>query len=351
MTTVEVPHSSRSAVLTVSGVIEETPDSRSLVFEVPEVLKGAFEYRPGQFLTLRIPSDRTGSVARCYSLASSPFTDDAPKVTVKRTVDGYGSNWLCDKIRVGDTIEVLPPAGVFTPRSLDEHFLLFGAGSGITPVFSILKSALSQGSGRVVLVYANHDEKSVIFADELRDLTAQYSDRLTVIHWLESARGLPSTEELASIAAPYSDHEAFVCGPGPFMDAVHRALADVGMPRARVHAEAFGSLTGDPFRDVAPVDVTEAEAADAATVEVELDGQTHTLRWPRTQTLVELMLAQGIDVPYSCQEGECGACACTVLAGEVKMVSCEILDPEDIENGYVLGCQARPVTERIQIEF
>ncbi|MDI9953403.1 MULTISPECIES: ferredoxin--NADP reductase [Rhodococcus] len=351
MTTVEVPHSSRSVVLTVSGVVEETPDSLSLVFDVPADLADKFAYKPGQFLTLRIPSDRTGSVARCYSLASSPFTDDAPKVTVKRTAEGYGSNWLCDNVAVGDTLEVLPPSGVFTPKSLDHDFLLFAAGSGITPVISILKSALTEGSGKVVLFYANRDEKSVIFAEELRTLASRYPSRLVSIHWLETVQGLPSVDQLASAVAPYLGHEAFMCGPAPFMDTIHKALADAGMPRSQVHAEVFNSLAGDPFRDADVVEVTEDEAADAATVEVELDGEIHNLSWPRKQTLVDIMLAKGIDVPYSCQEGECGSCACTVLEGKVEMENSEILDPEDIESGYILGCQARPVTDHLKIEF
>ncbi|MCD2103571.1 ferredoxin--NADP reductase [Rhodococcus erythropolis] len=351
MTTVEVPHSSRSAVLTVSGVIEETSDARSLVFEIPTELKDKFDYKPGQFLTLRIPSDQTGSVARCYSLASSPFTDDAPKVTVKRTVDGYGSNWLCDKLQVGDTIEVLPPSGVFTPKSLDHDFLLFGAGSGITPVISILKSALTQGSGNVVLIYANRDEKSVIFGAELRELAAQHPGRLTVVHWIETVQGLPAVSQLATLAKPFVAYEAFMCGPGPFMDAVHKALAEAGMPRTQVHAEVFNSLAGDPFRDVEVAEVSDEEAADAATVEVELDGETHTLVWPRKQTLVDIMLAKGLDVPYSCQEGECGSCACTVTEGEVQMDNSEILDAEDVANGYILGCQAKPITDHLKIEF
>ncbi|OOL28485.1 3-ketosteroid-9-alpha-hydroxylase [Rhodococcus rhodochrous] len=351
MTTVEVPHGSRSAILTVSAVIEETPDSRSIVFDVPAELQDKFAYKPGQFLTLRIPSEQTGSVARCYSLASSPYTDDAPKVTVKRTVDGYGSNWLCDRISAGDRLEVLPPSGVFTPKSLDHDFLLLGAGSGITPVISILKSALTQGSGTVVLVYANRDEASIIFADELRALAEKYPTRLTVVHWLESVQGLPSADQLATLVTPYTSHEAFMCGPGPFMDAVHRALQAAGMPRSQVHAEVFNSLAGDPFADHTPVEVSDEEAADAATVEVELDGETHTIPWPRSQTLVDIMLAKGIDVPYSCQEGECGSCACTVLEGKVEMDNCEILDPEDIEAGYVLGCQAHPVTDTVKIVF
>ncbi len=351
MTTVEVPHGSRSVILTVSAVIEETSDSRSIVFAVPEDLRDKFEYRPGQFLTLRIPSDRTGSVARCYSLASSPFSDDAPKVTIKRTADGYGSNWLCDRISAGDSLEVLPPSGVFTPKSFDHDFLLFAAGSGITPVMSILKSALTQGSGKVTLVYANRDEKSVIFAEELRALGEKHADRLTIVHWLESVQGLPTATQLATVAAPFADREAFMCGPGPFMDAVHQALHDAGMPRTSVHAEVFNSLAGDPFADHEPVEISDDEAADAATVEVELDGEVHTLSWPRKQTLVDIMLAKGIDVPYSCQEGECGSCACTVLEGKVEMEHCDVLDPEDIEAGYILGCQARPVTDTLKIEF
>lgn len=351
MTTVEVPHSSRSVLLTVSKVIEETTDACSIVFDVPADLADKFQYKPGQFLTLRIPSDLTGSVARCYSLASSPFTDDAPKVTVKRTSDGYGSNWLCDNLDVGDSLEVLPPSGVFSPKSLDHDFLLFGAGSGITPVVSILKSALTEGTGKVVLLYANRDEKSVIFADELRALSQQYPSRLVVIHWIETLQGLPSADQLANIVAPYLGHEAFMCGPTPFMDTIHKALADAGMPRTQVHAEVFNSLTGDPFRDADVVEVSDEEAADAATVEVELDGETHNMSWPRKQTLVDIMLAKGIDVPYSCQEGECGSCACTVLEGKVEMENSEILDPEDIEAGYILGCQARPVTDHLKIEF
>ncbi|MCX4097865.1 ferredoxin--NADP reductase [Nocardia sp. alder85J] len=351
MTTVDVPHSSRSAVLRISAVIPETADACSLVFDVPEELRERFAYQSGQFLTLRIPSELTGSVARCYSLASSPHTDDQPKVTVKRTADGYASNWVCDNLHAGDTLEVLPPSGTFTVKDVDEDLLLFAAGSGITPVISILKSALARGAGRAVLIYANRDAESVIFADELRELAAKHPQRLVIVHWLESLQGLPGAETLARLAAPYTEYRAYMCGPKPFMDGVHDALAQLGVPRTRTHAEVFNSLSGDPFSADTPVDVSDEEAADAATVEVELDGQVHSLRWPRRQTLVDLMLSKGIDVPYSCQEGECGSCACTVLEGKVEMDNCEILDPEDIDAGYILGCQAHPVTDHLKIRF
>ncbi|WP_155948634.1 ferredoxin--NADP reductase [Mycobacterium sp. URHB0044] len=344
----DTPIRSRSMLLVVNDVIEETADARSLVFGLPEDRPERLAYRPGQFLTLRIPSDATGSVARCYSLASSPHVDPAPKVTVKRTAGGYGSNWLCDNVTVGDHVEVLPPSGAFSPGELDRDFLLWAGGSGITPVMSILKSALTAGSGEVVLLYANRDERSVIFGDELRALTAVYPRRLSVMHWLESVQGLPSGEQLAAFAAHYDGFESYVCGPGPFMATVHDALSAAGVPRGHVHAEVFSSLAGDPFDAPAP---TPDDVGDAATVEVSLDGRRHTVRWPRNRSLVDAMLAVGIDVPYSCQEGRCGSCACTVVAGRVDMPPSDILGPDDLQAGLVLGCQARPVTDEITIEF
>ncbi|GAA2065462.1 ferredoxin--NADP reductase [Williamsia deligens] len=351
MTTL-TPHSTRSAVLTVAEVIEETADARSIVFDVPEEIASRFgEYRPGQFLTVRIPSDRTGSVARCYSLSSSPFSDPRPKVTVKRTAEGYGSNWLCDKVTAGSEIEVLPPSGVFTPHDLDSPLLLLAAGSGITPIMSILKAALEKGTAPIVVVYANRGENDVIFAAELRTLAAAHARRLTVIHWLESVQGLPTADALSALVAPFSGHSAFMCGPAPFMDAVHTALSAAGFPHDHVHAEVFTSLSGDPFDDPDLEAPTDEETADAATVSVELDGTVHELSWPRSKTLVDIMLAAGLDVPYSCREGECGSCACTVVDGTVQMDNVGALDQEDIDDGYILGCQARPTSDALTIEF
>jgi len=196
------PLGSHVLELQVADVVEETADARSLVFcvpegpDAPEIPADRLRYSPGQFLTLRVPSDRTGSVARCYSLCSSPFTGDPMTVTVKRTADGYASNWLCDHAHAGMKIHVLAPSGTFVPKTLDTDFLLLAAGSGITPMMAICKSALAEGSGNVVLIYANRDENSVIFAGALRELSAKYPDRLTVVHWLETVQGLPSAAAL-----------------------------------------------------------------------------------------------------------------------------------------------------------
>ncbi|MGV0746925.1 2Fe-2S iron-sulfur cluster-binding protein [Mycolicibacter minnesotensis] len=339
----------RAAALTVTAIIEESRDAKSVVLAIPDEHQDRFDYRPGQFLTLRVPSALTGSAARCYSLASSPHTDAAHKVTVKRTNGGYVSNWLCDNVSVGDTIEALPPSGQFTPADLDADFLLWAAGSGVTPVMSILKSALAAGTGRVVLCYANRDESSVIFAAELRDLAAQYAGRLTVLHWLESIQGLPTRAQMGGFARMFTSYQSFVCGPEPFMAVVKEALSEAGVPRENIHLEVFQSLTGDPFAEVAIEDFAgDAEAADA---EVTLDGQTHRLCWPKSRNLVDVMLAAGLDVPFSCREGNCGSCAATVVEGQVDLGNAAILEPEDIAGGLFLACQARPLSNKLHVEF
>jgi 3-ketosteroid 9alpha-monooxygenase subunit B len=337
------------ARLRVVRVIAETADACSIEFEVDGSDADRFAYRPGQFLTVRIPSDRCGSVARCYSLSSSPHTDPRPKVTVKRTGGGYGSNWLCDTVATGDELVALPPAGVFTPRSLDDDLLLFAAGSGITPVISIVKSALAAGSGRVVLAYANRDDGSVIFADELATLARRHPERFVVLHWLESLQGLPTAAGLAALAAPYVGFEAFVCGPKPFMAAARDALTALDVPKGRVKLERFSSLGANPFEKAAPAPV--APARPAATVEVELDGVRRRLDWPADRKLLDLLLDNDIDAPYSCREGACSACACRLVAGEVKMLNNDVLEDEDIADGIILACQSVPVTDAVEVSY
>ncbi len=355
--------------LVVKDVIRETPDAHSIVFDGPPL-----DYAPGQFLTLRIPSDREPT-ARCYSLSSSPHVDEAMKVTVKRTRDGYASNWVCDTVEVGTVIDVLPPAGKFSPKDIDADLLLLAGGSGITPVISIVKSALARGTGRVVLVYANRDEASVIFAAELRELAAREPERLTVVHWLESVSGIPTTAQVRELARPYASYEAFVCGPAPFMSCVTTALSELGLERRRVHVERFMSLEGNPWEGldedevpaVTPGESPEAEgggqaSADAApaeappsgpsaTVHVQLDGETSEHSWPGQTRLLDLLLAAGLDAPYSCRQGNCSACSCKLLEGEVRMLRNAVLEQEDLDEGWVLACQSVPVSDVVKVSY
>lgn len=331
--------------LEVAEVVAEAGDARTLVFEAEHLA-----YRPGQFLTLRIPSDRCGSVARCYSLSSSPHTDRLPAVTVKRVDDGYASGWLCDNARPGLELDVLRPAGIFTPASLDDDIVAFAAGSGITPVMAIVKSMLAAGAGRVLLCYANRDEHSVIFASQLRRLAEAHPDRLTAVHWLESVQGLPTSAALTELARPYAGRPAFVCGPAAFMREVRAALRALGVPRERIHLERFQSLTGNPFEE-GPTARTRPDGRAASRVQVQLDGERHAFRWPADRRLLDLLLDNGLAAPYSCREGACSACACRITEGEVRMVHNDVLEEEDLVEGYVLACQALPVTDSVSVSY
>ena len=329
----------------VAEVVSETDDACSLVLAVPPELAATFAYRPGQFLTVRVPHDRDGSVARCYSLSSSPHTGDRPTITVKRMTDGYASNWIADNLAAGSVLEILPPAGTFSPRSLEGDFLLFAGGSGITPVISIIKSALARGHGRIVLVYANRDERSVIFGPELRRLGADAEGRLQVIHWLDSLQGAPTASAIAALASPYAGHDAFICGPDPYMAVVRQALSQLGVPGDRVHVERFLSLAENPF------EATKATGGVAATIEVTLDGQTRLLPWPPGTRMLDVLIDEGLDPPFSCRQGICGACACQLTGGEVEMVHNEVLEAEDVADGYILACQAVPLTPTVAITY
>jgi 3-ketosteroid 9alpha-monooxygenase subunit B len=235
----------------VAEVIRETGDASSLVLAVPPALAGTFAYGPGQFITVRVPSDQTGSVARCYSLCSSPHAGDLPAITVKRTAAGYASNWILDNVAAGTVLDLLPPAGTFCPRSLDGDFLLFAAGSGITPIISILKSVLAAGRGRVALVYANRDDQSVIFTSALRKIAASAGGRLVVMHWLDSLQGTPAAAGIAAMTEPYASWEPYICGPDPYLTVVRAALAQLGVPAKRIRAERFLSLAENPSSSTA----------------------------------------------------------------------------------------------------
>jgi 3-ketosteroid 9alpha-monooxygenase subunit B len=345
--------------LSVVGVVRETDDAHSVSFAVPDEARDEFAYRPGQFLTLAVPSDLTGVAARCYSLSSSPHDGGALTVTVKRTPDGYASNWICDHVREGSTLRVLAPSGIFTPADLDADLLLFAGGSGVTPIMSITRAALAHGTGRVVVFYANRDERSVIFAAELSALAAAHPDRLTVVHWLESVQGLPTHEQLRAFARPFTSYDAFVCGPEPFMELTTAVLRELEFPRERRHREKFLSLSGNPFGDhhepepsTSSVEPIGDSAPRDARLEIEIEGELHVFDdWGPTTKLIEHLEAKGLNPPFSCREGQCSTCAVRVLEGEVKMLNNEVLDEGDLEDGIRLACQSLPVTDVVRVEY
>jgi 3-ketosteroid 9alpha-monooxygenase subunit B len=346
--------------LLVLDVIEETGDARSVVLD-PGENRDEFSYTPGQFLTVAVPSDRTGLVARSYSLSSTPGDDGPLTITVKRTVDGYASGWICENLKAGDKLRVLPPSGIFTPKDLNADFLLFAGGSGITPVMSIIRAALAHGTGKIVLFYANRDERSVIFYASLAELSAANPDRLQVIHWLETVQGLPTQDQLRAFASQYLDRDAFVCGPTPFMKATTSALKELEFPRERRHQEKFVSLGGNPFETAAErepgAEEDEAPPSFAPTggtvhLQVDLDGEEYDFDdWKPGTTLLEHLESKGVKAPYSCREGECSACAIRLLEGEVTMRNNDVLEEEDLAEGIRLACQSDAASEKVRVTY
>lgn len=341
--------------LQIAEVVTETDQAHSLVFALPDGLRDAFAYRPGQFLTLRVPVDGK-PLQRCYSLSSTPEVDNALRVTIKRVQGGRVSNWICDHLGAGDTVEVMAPAGVFTPPTLHGDFLLLAGGSGITPVLSIAKAALRHGRGAVTLVYANRDERSIIFAETIAALARSHPGRLRVIHWLDSVQGPPTQRQLEELVRPWSLAECFVCGPGPFMDAAQAALQELGVPRGKLHVERFLSLPDAPAA-AAPAQPA-VMAADApspamrgAALTVQLDGEIRQLNVAPDETVLDALQRAGLPAPNSCRAGLCGACMCQVTHGGVTLGENHVLDRADLEAGWTLACQARAASDEIHLKF
>src|SRR5262245_47140248 len=212
----------------VKAVVDETHDMRSFVLDIPEDLRAAFRYEAGQFCTFRarIAGD---DVLRCYSMSSAPETDADLTVTVKRVADGLVSNWFNDRVRAGDVLEVTKPAGVFCVRDGDHPIVAFCGGSGVTPVMSIVKSALTTSPRRVRMLYANRDRKSVIFARELDELLGPHEDRFELRHHLDVDGGFLDAADIAAFAGDTPDADFYICGPGPFMDLVEATLLGLGV--------------------------------------------------------------------------------------------------------------------------
>jgi 3-ketosteroid 9alpha-monooxygenase subunit B len=345
----EIPAVGRVHRLRVSRVTVETPDARSIAFEVPPELQAEFRHKAGQFLTVTVPLGGL-RLRRCYSLASSPDVDREHSVTVKRVPGGRVSTFLVEQVRVGDWLEVERPAGRFVLTADTSPLHLYGAGSGITPLISMIKTALASTDRRVELFYANRDEASIIFRGELEGLVRAHPGRLAVHHWLDAARGFVGAADV--VRGPEGAHH-YLCGPGPFMSVVEGALVALGVPPSHLHVERFVSppdpTPTQPGDAVAPVEPP--ATGEAAVVLVEHEGTTLEVPCPPGMTLLEAALAAGMDAPYSCKEGFCGCCSALLLEGEVKMDADDALTPEAKRRGLILACQSRPRTGRCSIRF
>ena len=336
--------------LRVRRVVCETPEAASFVFEVPADLRAAFTYEAGQFLTFRVRLDGEAH-HRCYSMSSSPEVDDEMQVTVKRVPGGVVSNWMVETLAAGDVVEASVPAGVFCLAAREADLVAFSAGSGITPVFSLLKTALATTGRRVRLYYANRDRGSVIFRAELDDLAMRYPDRLEVVHHLDVDRGFVDADALHPFVGTAADAEFYVCGPTPFMDIVEGALLARGVDADRIHIERFTPAVPRPDPEPSAGDPAVDPGATTTRVTVELGGRADTVDHREGTTILQTARQMGMSPPYSCESGTCATCMAKLVEGTVKMHVNDVLTDDEVAEGWVLTCQSVPTAPSVHVTY
>lgn len=349
--------------LTIAAIIDETAEAKSIRFSVPPELADTFAFRPGQHLTLK--ADIAGEdVRRNYSLCVAP-QEGQLKVTVKRIAGGVFSNWANETLRPGDQLDVMPPHGSFTwpfDSAATNHYAGFAGGSGVTPIMSLLKTALaSEPESRFTLFYGNRDSQSVIFLEELGALKNRFMDRLQVHHFLSNEaeefdlfNGLLDRTKcdliLGSLVEPGQIAAFFICGPGPMMDAAEGALQAVGVPADRILVERF--TAGRPSAALAAQMQALTTEAAGLTMQVRLDGRTRRVPFDVVAgNILDSARAAGLPAPFACKAGVCATCRARVLAGDVRMAARYGLSDEEISAGYVLTCQSVPTGEGVEVDY
>lgn len=345
-----------------------TKDSASFSFEIPDNLKDLFQYKPGQYLAFRVLLNAK-EYRREYSICSSPHINEPLSIACKATEKGIVSTYLVNVIDEGDYIETLPPNGSFSPELYSENqkiYLLVGGGSGITPLFSILKSILiCEPQSKIILYYGSEDESSIMFRDEIDDYEKSFSDRFKVYYTLnqydskwKGLSGFINPHDLGRIInitfidsnagdhppEKYKSFEAFICGPLPMMDLVKDELILWRINPDKIHIEYFTPPVPEKM------EIVEEELIPRK-VRVILDRDDEVITVEPLKTILQAAIDAGLDPPYSCRSGICTTCRAKLLSGKVKMDEREGLSDAEIEDGYILTCQSHPLTDDVKVEY
>ena len=351
--------------LRIKRVTPDAAGSAAITFEVPEALRKEFDFRPGQFLTLRATIDGQDA-RRNYSICSPHqryLEAGEIDVGIKPVEGGLFSRWAVSHLREGATVEVMAPDGRFTPRLAGGvHRVGFAAGSGITPILSIMATTLAgEPQSRFTLVYCNQRTSSVMFNEALQDLKDRYPARVTLIHLLSrqpqevdllnGRLDAAKVTELLAALLPASDiDEAFICGPEGMINGTETALKAAGLAPERIHAERFAVPGAPPPK---PRSATEPPAPHGHThqLDIVLDGKTHQLSMGADDRVLDVALDAGLDLPYSCKGGVCCTCRARVLEGQVAMEKNFTLEDAEMQRGFVLTCQSRPLTQKLVVSY
>jgi ring-1,2-phenylacetyl-CoA epoxidase subunit PaaE len=355
--------------LQVSNITPEAAGAVAITLQVPHNLQSGFNFKAGQFLTLRATIDGH-DVRRSYSISSSENSyvqNGTLEVGIRPVQGGVFSNWAATQLKVGDELRVMPADGRFIvqrPRAI--HRVGFAAGSGITPILSILATTLEQqAESKFTLVYGNRRMDSVMFNEALQDLKDRYPDRLTLIHVLSrQAQEVPLLEgrideakvkEIVNSLLPAASmDEVFICGPEAMIEATEKALLEVGVPARNIRTERFTSPTLEALPAEARKQVVLGHAPESkgdVALTVVLDGKKHQMQMSSTDKILDVALAAGLDLPYSCKGGVCCTCRAKVMQGSVVMEKNFTLEKWEAEQGFVLSCQAKPTSKEVVMSF
>ena len=338
--------------LTISKITQLTTSSVMITFEVPELLKKVFHFEAGEYLTLQ-QTIRGEKVRRAYSICSG-VNESELSVAVKRVPNGVFSTYATTQLKAGDVLEVMPPKGSFVffyDIFGNRDIMLFSAGSGVTPMMSIAKTALSKTNIKVVFVYGNKSKEEALFFDEIEALRIQYPERFLVHYafsqqpWGDHYTGRINDRIVNEIFAKYKDFNwgrYYACGPTELVKNLRETLLLRGIDKDRIFTELF---------EASPAEIDYSTLQGNVAITLELNGQTHCFESARNQTLLSSALLRGYDAPYSCLNGVCSSCIGRVEEGEAKMAKNETLSEEEVSQGYILTCQAYAMTDTIKVRF
>jgi len=344
--------------LTIKSIQPQTEQAICIAFDLAPEQLDAFQYQPGQHLTIRHLTD-DGELRRCYSICSD--TQEDMSIAIKKIDQGQFSTWANAHLKAGDVLEVMPPQGVFFQKAAKaggQNYLGFAAGSGITPILSIVKSVLNrQADATFTLVYGNRSWKQTMFSEQIMDLKDRFKERLQLVNIFsrelndsEIFNGRIDADKLqqlfqANLISAEADH-CFACGPEEMMTAVETVLPTWGIQRSKIHTERFNTGTAPKAT------AQQMESRSEERVNIILDGRELIIEVSKQDdSILDAALRAGADLPYACKGGVCATCKCKVLEGQVEMAVNYSLEEDEIQKGYVLSCQARPTTANVRLSF
>lgn len=354
----------RFHTLKVKDIRRETADAVSVAFEVPPQAQPEFQFKQGQYITIKL-SVNGEELRRSYSICTSPYSEKELRVAVKEVKDGRASTLMNRQWKVGDLVEVMTPMGNFhsvLSGNNKKHYVLFAGGSGITPMMSILKSVLYiEKQSTVTLIYANRDEDSVIFHTEIQKIAAEHSDRLKVVNVYDTPKtdvpdlqkGLLSVDRVKALVSAYqcgNGDEYFICGPGPLMENIKQALESMSVAKEKIHIEYFSAVADAVAKAENTGAVVGAPVNSAITV-IQYGFETQMNLNTEGLSILDAAIEAGVDAPFSCKGAVCCTCRAKVIEGKVKMDNNFALTDAEVEEGFVLTCQSHPLTEKVVIDF